>query len=339
MKSSLPRQKGKYLLILVCSAFVILVVGFVLRPESRPPSPASEADLTQLQLMSHRREMQRSMEISYTRSRYLMPQLPEARRTTRSPVGWPPHTGEPLLVVASDPNGEPVFLDTKYVGPTVTRCGSQQLRALATANALPLALADGAAFDLNNAPVAIAIPCGDRSILLSPPDFVASLARRAQNDLQSRAGLRARRETDGMRVIELRQDSDLMRSGLRAGDVILEANGNPAQSLDALSVLLGGAPVAMRVKRGDRVLALTLGTEDSGSGIRWRPGARRAEVSSVVPGSIAGKWGLAGGDTVVRAGAKPFPSPKAVDDVLLRNTAPNLVVTRGTSELWLEAPK
>ena len=68
--------------------------------------------------------------------------------------------------------------------------------------------------------------------------------------------------TKGLEVVQLLDRSPASRAGVRAGDLIVELDGRPVESVaDLQRVLVGelvGRSVGMRVARGDRLLELSL---------------------------------------------------------------------------------
>ncbi len=154
------------------------------------------------------------------------------------------------LVVARTANGQILSLPGMVGGRVAATCGDLRLRELIFDSAVPEAFRGGGVFDLDGNPVALAVPCSGR-IMLVPLRSVAraieqqeSIAYRTWTELGFRtapadSAAPGRPDgTGGLRVTEVRRESSAGRAGLRAGDLILSLGDQPVQSELDLSPLL-----------------------------------------------------------------------------------------------------
>ncbi len=112
------------------------------------------------------------------------------------------------------------------------------------------------------------------------------------------------------------------KAGVQVGDAFLSVDGvsvTPSGLQDAIGSSQG-APVVIRVLRGDEVLELTLSAERKGR--RYLVGVILAGglVRSVVPDGPASRAGIEAGDTLTQLGEIPFPSLRNYDVTLARHT-------------------
>jgi S1-C subfamily serine protease len=167
---------------------------------------------------------------------------------------------------------------------------------------------------------------------------------------------------DGALVERVVPGSAAHAKGLRAGDVIVEADGRPVHNPQRFSGIIGtfpaGANVGIVARRGDDTVRVDValearGAEDQGGAVAGRGafiGLRMStrdgggvEVEEVVNGSPAEKAGLMAGDLISRvafAGAQhATPDVGTFVNILAQlepGTAIKLTVTRGENSMELE---
>jgi serine protease Do len=136
------------------------------------------------------------------------------------------------------------------------------------------------------------------------------------------------------RIDRVRPESPADRSGLRVGDVVIAANGQPVQRVPDLRHILGrlyaGDIVHLTIQRGDATFEADV--ELAGELLPYESGylgilpARRAqeaapegvEIREVLPRSPAALAGLARRDVIVSCDGRPTPSPADLLDVIGR---------------------
>jgi serine protease Do len=227
--------------------------------------------------------------------------------------------GQWLVAVWRGASG-PAFAPTHFVETRSTQCGDLAAREVSTSLPLAPAMSGGALFDLDEAMVAVVLPCDGRLAALSLESVALGLQRGRGPEARLRAlyGLRvaalengARRHLGapaGVLVDAVWEGYSAERGGLRPGDVILEAGGSGVATPDDLtSRLLSADPagVELAVWRSPRRRTARLSpgapTEPAA---RPRLGltleGRGLRIGPVDPGSAASAAGIQEGDELLR---------------------------------------
>jgi S1-C subfamily serine protease len=233
--------------------------------------------------------------------------------------------GQWLVVVWRGDAGH-VFAPGHYLETRPARCGELDARELVTTLPLREHMAGGGLFDLDDALVALVLPCNGRLAALSLESVTRglSLGRSVEGRLLALYGLRAQPLGEAARaflgveqgalVSEVWTGYPADRGGVRPGDVITAIGERPVSNPEDLQVLLTSPDVAgwavslWRARRRieDRLKApapTSGGPEGAASlpaGLRLEPPAAGFPIATVAPGSAAAEGGIQPGDRLLR---------------------------------------
>jgi len=274
---------------------------------------------------------------------------PAARRDGGAPALAP---GQWLVAVWRGGGGH-VFAPGHYVETRPTRCGELLARELASSLELTPFMAGAGLFDLDEALVAIVLPCGERYAALTPESVTLGLAQGQSigGRLHARIGLRVVPLDDAGRA-RLGAESGLLVSevwagfagdlaGLRPGDVIVDVDGKAVASPEDLQSLLAPSErteAALGVWRARRRTEITLLSRafegprprdtDEGPGLVLAPPAEGFRIGPVAPGSPAAEAGIREGDQLLRVDGAAPRTPAEADRALSRKGQPVYVEVR-----------
>ena len=248
------------------------------------------------------------------------------------------------LVVARSMENRSLALTGMTGGTIEARCADLTIREMIFDAVIPPVFAGGGIFDLDGNAIGLALPCGSR-VALVPIREVSRLLVQQQSpeyQLWTQYGFRAQpRDStiaplpysgDGLLVTEVQVRSPAYRAGIRAGDLIVRVNREPASRVEDLGPLLtepGARPLTLQ--RTARGLALSVGPRSaSAAGRVAAPSASTAglALTTVEPQSRAARNGLKPGDRIVQVGRSRRPTADLLRRALSDTTPVFLVYER-----------
>ena len=262
-------------------------------------------------------------------------------------------TGEWVLAIARQPNGDFIFTPGWYTGRVATRCGEITLQRISTDQSYTANMLGGGLFDMDGALLALIVHCGDSYAAMSIDDITTTLG--AENPLESqllyRYGMKTRplaedalrasfQAEQGLWVGEVWKGYPAHSAGLMPGDFLVSLDGSPLRILQDLEPLTRPGPDSvfdLRVRRGRQTVRVML----SGNGNRpaASDGAATAagillddaesgfRIGAVDPDSPAALAGIQPGDRLLRIGMTAVTGPAVLRRLLTaRNRQPVLAV-------------
>jgi len=252
-------------------------------------------------------------------------------QTVRTRVGKktpkPPDLGDWVLAVARTANGSIVFAHGIYQGAVGARCGAFAYRSLQSSAPVSAALLGGGAFTLDGQLLGVIAECEQKPIVIAV-ESVAEILRQPPSmnrRLEDYYGIRVSDElpvrpspaAGAVQVISLWAHSRGQEAGLRPGDIITAADGQPVQSRGDLEALVAGdqSEHQLDIQRRRRRLAITLSADPGlqsvptayGMTLGQRLKDGQVSVAEVAAGSTAQHAGILAGDLLLQVGATPLP--------------------------------
>jgi serine protease Do len=234
-----------------------------------------------------------------------------------SPGAW-------VIAVWRDAAGH-TFAPGHYVETLPAPCGDFAAREVVSSLELTPRMAGAGLFDLDGVLVGVVVPCAGRYAALSPESVALGLARGRsfEGRLCARYGLQVASLDDdarahlgaksGVLVTEVWADHAGDLAGLRPGDVIASAGGNPVASPQDLQPLLArtdreGVVLGVWRARQRKEVSLAAGApgaapsrqSDDGSGLQLAAAAEGYRIGRIAPGSPAAEAGVREGDRLLR---------------------------------------
>jgi hypothetical protein len=256
------------------------------------------------------------------------PLEPATRRDGSAPELSP---GQWLVAVWRGSAG-PAFAPGHYVETRPVRCGELLAREVATTLDPTTPMAGGGVFDLDEALVAVVLPCQGRYAALSLESVTLGLVQGRGFDARLRGlyGLHVLPLEAPVRQ-HLRIEAGVLvgavwggfaaeRAGLRPGDVIASLDGQPVVAPEDLQPLLAPgdreeavvgtwrARQRREVRLRTKGLPVAPGGADAGSGLRLATSADGFAIDEVTPGSTAAEAGIRPGDRLLRV---DFVAPRS----------------------------
>jgi hypothetical protein len=274
---------------------------------------------------------------------------PVARRESDAPDLGP---GQWLVAVWRGAAGH-AFAPGHYVQTRPTQCGALLAREVATSLELSEPMAGAGLFDLDEALVAVVLPCEGRYAALSPESVTLGLVqgRSLEGRLSARFGLQVAPLEEAIRA-HLGAESGVLVSevwtgfagdlaGLRPGDVIVGLDGTPVASPEDLEPLLAPAEQGeaalevWRARKRSEIRLVARGFEtprppdtEEGPGLGLVPPPEGFPVGPVPPGSPAAEAGIRVGDRLLRVDSTAPGTPTEARRALSRRGRPVFVEVR-----------
>jgi S1-C subfamily serine protease len=240
--------------------------------------------------------------------------LTPMRRSTSplEPGAW-------VVAVWRTEEGRP-FAVGNYLQTQSATCNTTRIEEVLSTQPLTSAMRGGGLFDIDGGLLGIVVPCGERFATVSTATVDRLLQREhglgrrllvkygivlALPTVEERALFD---QAPGLILRELWIASPAEVAGLHAGDLVIEVNGSPVESLADVEphLLTSHAPAILHVRRGRRTVNVRLGDagatveQQTAPAVAWqRPAAEGYRIQSVVPGTAAASAGLEAGDRIV----------------------------------------
>ncbi|HEX2250244.1 MAG TPA: PDZ domain-containing protein [Gemmatimonadales bacterium] len=248
------------------------------------------------------------------------------------------------LVVARSPEGQSLTLTGMTGGAIETQCGDFILREMIFDAVIPPAFAGGGIFDLDGNAIGLVVPCGNRVALVSIGEVsrLMVLQQSPEHRLWTGYGFRAQPADstrtplpysgEGLLVTEVRIGSLAYQAGIRAGDLIVRINSEPASRVEDLAPLFdepGARPLLLQ--RTARGLAVNVRSSPVQSLPQTPPSSSSTgglALTTVEPGSKAARSGLKPGDRIVQVGRSRAPTANLLRRALSDTTPVFLVYER-----------
>jgi S1-C subfamily serine protease len=241
-----------------------------------------------------------------------------AERTIRRGNGAAPNTGDWVLAVARNADGNVLFAHGLYQGVEQLQCGTFAYRAVQSSAPLSTALEGGALFTLDGERLGLIADCEQRPIVIAAESIADALRKppSIEERLEQSLGIRIA----GSIVVAVWERSRGREAGLQPGDAIISADEKEIASANDLEGLFENGEHTLKVRRGRRVVSIGLPSrapdaataQESTSGLNLRDGVRGPSVSSVDPDSAGQRAGVLPGDVVLRAGKSSVTSAAEV---------------------------
>jgi serine protease DegQ len=260
-------------------------------------------------------------------SLHLPPRTAVAIRTSR-----PPDLGDWVLAVARNSDGGVVFAHGLYQGMVAAHCGAFAYRSVQSSAPLSAALLGGGMFTIEGQFLGLISEC-DQIPTVIAANTIAEVLRQppsVNSRLEDYYGIRVadgsaaadkRPVSATVQVVALWAGSRGEQAGLRPGDLIVAADGQPVHSRADLEALVAPEKTdhQLTIQRQRRQISVVLpadtvvqsGPTSYGLTLSERLPARQVVVASVAPGSDAERAGIKRGDLLLRVGIKPVSSADA----------------------------
>lgn len=267
-----------------------------------------------------------------------------------------PSTGRWLLIVGRTSGDRLLWVPAIYGGARQTTCSGVPYKELMIDSRLDSALLGAGAFELSGSLAGVVFRCGGGLHLISSESIDAFMRQFSAPErrvpakygfrlTEAKANPEAPLEAaPGLLVTEVMDGQAASAAGLKAGDMIVEAGGQPARTEAAVYAAVASADPDQRalatVRNGKRATIRMPSADDAerirGSestlGIRMPPPDGSLPIA-VAPGSRADMAGLRTGDRIVEAGRRRIRSASELERFLSKDSGPVMIVyRRGTSE-------
>ncbi len=243
--------------------------------------------------------------------------------------------GNWIIAVARSSRNQLVSTEGVYRGVQISRCGTFEFKQVNTTAALAAELAGGGLFTLNGRLLGIVILCDGEPAVVSV-DSIAQVLRRpvfiTDTLMQDYGAAFAEVRVDGaaapqVRVTTVWSGRPAANAGLKAGDIVVQADQEPVRLLADLEALGtqsdpdSAAEHTLTVLRNGKSLTLTLSPGQdrlrqrfsaTANGLTLTPDSSGARllISAIAPYSPWAKSGIEPGDTLLRIAHVPARDPE-----------------------------
>ena len=263
--------------------------------------------------------------------------------------------GASVLAVARNNDNQIIYSWGVYQGVAPARCNGEPFRQVNTSSPLSNALLGGGLFTVRRELLGVIVQCDGEAVVMENGSVanVLSQAVSIQDRLDEAFGMTVAQGpgAKGAVVLAVWDGSPAGESGIRPGDVIVEANGRQIQSPSdlgpeaedpsgqhALALLRGKAKLILNLPV-EKVPAAAEAAQAAGLVLAPGGGAFPVVVSEVIPKSAAEKAGVRSGDALLSVGET---SLKTTEQALrlLRQNSPALMIRirRDDSEAQVMIP-
>ncbi|MDE3198116.1 MAG: PDZ domain-containing protein [Acidobacteriota bacterium] len=264
-----------------------------------------------------------------------------------------PQLGDWSLAIGRNGEGGVVYAHGIYQGVVQEHCGDFEYYSVQTSAPLSAALAGGGVFTLDGQLLGVISECYQTPIVVAVKTISSALSQPASmnRQLEDLYGIRvadagqggARKAArPGLTVVAVWRGSLAWLADLQTGDVILAADGKPAESRADLETLIArtDADHELTIRRGYLTMKVTLTpaaaprsvVASNGLTLRDQPDGG-VVVSEVAAGSVAAQVGIRAGDAVTRVGSETVDNAEDAARALhTERTAPLLTLERDGRE-------